>query len=372
MGSDDHDEDLYVEISEDGAWRPSGGTGANPNAVGTWQVAPEIHDLMVLRRMGGRTSRKDRSLILAGVISGRGALTDILTLIHMAGMDGALHLTSERDGYEIDKVLYFRRGVYLAGSSSLMEDRLGSVLVSEGYLTPEQRDVCMKDVAEGSRLGTVLVAKKLMNTPQVYEGLRKQGEQVFYSTLMFDNGHFRLVAPLDMTVVPSMLRLNVQNLLLEGMRRLDEADRDDSGELPLPDELRRSMPVEDAELPDDSATKIIDVYNDALTKLFAALPTIERVPLLVELRHFVSNCVPFRELFTGVQVQADGTLDAQKLHDNDARLGVSRLRLLQEALNELFFFIMFAADEVVSHQLESQLQHDVARALSRLPRGKKR
>ncbi len=371
MANDQTEQDLYVEVTDDGEWKPSVGAATNAQAKGVWQVAPEIHDMMVLRRMGGPTTRHDRSLLLAGVIQRKGAIADILTLIHMSGMDGALHITSDVDGDEVDKVLFFRRGVYLAGTSSLLDDRLGSVLVQEGFISPDQRDACMADVAEGARLGTVLVAKKLMNTPQVYEGLRKQGEQVFYSTLAFDNGHFRLIAPLDMTAVPSMLRLNVQNLLLEGMRRLDEQQRA-SEELEIPEELHRAQPVADAELPDDSATKIIDVYNDALSKLFAALPTIERVPLHAELRDYVRDCVPFRDLFDDVGVRADGTLDDDKLHKNVHSLAANPLRTLQEALNELFFFIMFAADEVVSHQLEVQLQHDVARALSRLPRPKKR
>ena len=373
METDDRDDDdLYVEITADGNWQPNG-SAVPPQAVGTWQVAPEIHDLMMLRRIGGRTSRRDRSLVLAGVIAGRGKLADILMLIHMAAMDGALHLTTERDGYEIDKVLFFRRGVYLAGHSSLLEDRLGEVLVKEGFISVDQRNQCMAQVAEGARLGTVLVAEKLMSTPQVYEGLRKQGEQIFCSTLGFENGHFRLVAPLDMTQVPAMLRLNVQNLVLESMRRLDEDERaaqqaEPSAELAL----HRVEPVEDTELPPDSEQKIINVYNDALGKLFKTLPTIEGVPLMAELRDFVAGSVPFRDMFEGVGVRPDGTLDGDALHGNVSKLGEHRLRILQEALNELLFYVMFAAEEVVSHRLEAQLQHDVARALSRLPRHDKR
>lgn len=368
MESDDRDDDdLYVEVTAEGEWRPND-AAVPPQAVGTWQVAPEIHDLMMLRRIGGRTSRRDRSLVLAGVISGPGKLADILMLIHMAGMDGALHLTTEKDGYEVDKVLFFRRGVYLAGHSSLLEDRLGTVLVNEGFITAEQRNQCMEQVAEGARLGTVLVAQKLMSTPQVYEGLRKQGEQIFYSTLGFENGHFRLVAPLDMTQVPAMLRLSVQNLVLEGMRRLDEVAMAQSEEM----KLQRVAPVEDAELPPNSEQKIINVYNDALGKLFKALPTIEGVPLMAELRDFIAGSAPFRDVFDGVSVRPDGTLDDDALHANVSKLGEHRLHSLQQALNEMLFYVMFAAEEVVSHQLEAQLQHDVARALSRLPRHDKR
>lgn len=362
--SNERDDELVVRVSGTGAWRPSTALASVGEAAGSWRVAPEIDSMMVLTREAGPTTTKAaRRVLLAGMLSAGGSLADILTLIHMAAMDGALFVTATGGGGDVTKVLYFRRGVYLAGRSSLTEDRLGSVLVREGLLTAAQRDHCMSKVAEGMRLGTVLVAEKLMTTPQVYEGLRHQGEQIFYSTLGVTTGFFRLVVPLDMSQVPAMLRLSVQSLLLEGMRRLDEAAHAQSQQT----ELHRPEPVSDAELPDNAATRIIAAYNDALARLFAVVPAADRGHLLSELRHFVVECVPYRELFANVAVADDGTLDAAQLRRNDEALGEGRLRTLQEGLNELFFFIMFAADDVVDDKVEAQLQHDVARALSRLP-----
>jgi hypothetical protein len=257
--------------------------------------------------------------------------------------------------------------VYLSGRSNSSRNRLGDVLVRAGVITAAQQEEIGADAEEGVRLGQKLVSKGWMTTPQVYDGLRMQAEEIFFAALEAEKGSFHLAAPLDMTRVPAMMRLDIEHLLLEGMRRLDEK----ASAVPEPiedEELRRTQPVSVEDLPDDGAVRIISTYNDAFASLFAEVAEDARDSLMRETRRFVADSVPYRELFDGVDVTDAGTLRAEAVFDNMSAIGPERaVTLLQVGLNELLFFTLFAAGDALPAELEQTLQRNVAKALQKLP-----
>ncbi len=365
MANSREDRSQFIEVTAAGQLKPSAGLSLklseNP---GLWRLLPEVGQLLVLERLVDNRylakSKAGREIRIAGVFDNVSDLASILNLVHMSRWDGVFHVCSE----QVRKALFFRRGVYLAGRSNLTRDRLGHVLVRVGMLTPEQRDECIAELADGSRLGTVLVSRGYLTTPKVYEGLRRQAEEIFYSVLRFGRGTFRLVQPLDMTEVPAMLRLDLEELLLEGMRRLDEETA--SGQV---EELQRSAPIPGRLLPADAVTRIVDTYNDALSRLFGAIGDDERATLAAELTRFLGESAPYRQLFDGVVVAAGGTLFGD-FEGNLGRISAGDpLILLQHGLSELLFFIMFAAGDALEPDVEQVIQRDVARALASLPKG---
>ncbi len=374
MSRNTETEPLYLDIDASG--RPSvdqdTASWLTGEGVGRWRIVPELGRLMVLERLedgdaaSGTAARVDREVHLSGVFDSGSRVATMFNLIHLEKLDGALVIVTE----SCRKVLYFRRGVYLSGHSDDPRHRLGEVLVRAGILSAAQQRSIGNDADEGVRLGRLLVTKGWMTTPQVYEGLRMQAEEIFFSTLCSSRGTFHLLAPLDMTRVPAMMRLDIEHLLLEGMRRIDEA----AAAVPEPiedDELRRTRPVSVEDLPDDGAVRIISAYNDALEALFEAVHHDARAELLTELERYVADSVPYRDLFRGVDVTDRGTLRAERLFDNMVSVGPRRaLTLLQVGLNELLFFVMFAAGDALPPEVEQVLQRDVARALQKLPQAR--
>lgn len=356
----------FIEINAMGQTRALKQAGQRLAEVpGLWRLVPEIGRLMLLERVVdnrdlSRTKGAVREVRFAGLFDNPHMLANVLNLVQIARLDGALHISDE----QVRKVLYFRRGILLSASSSLKRDRLGYVLVRVGMLTEAERDSCLEQLDDGARFGTLLVSKGLMTTPKVYEGLRKQTEEIFFSILKLANGTFRLVQPLDMTEVPAMLRLDVQELLLDGMRRLDEERSDSEHD----QELRRTPPIPANKLPPDGPARIVETYNEAFLRLFMAIDERERESLRAEIAGFIEDSPAFEELFDGVAVEPDGGLGGDILGNLKRVTTGDPAVILQLGLNEMLFFAMFAAGDALRPAVEQVLQKHVARALENLPK----
>jgi hypothetical protein len=206
-----------------------------------------------------------------------------------------------------------------------------------------------------------------MTTPKVYDGLRHQTEEIFYSILPWQSGAFYLVAPLDMTDVPTMLHLDTTGLLMDGVRLLDEKVLH-SGEVDDEDDLRRLEPVSAHQLPADGLHVIVDTYSKALAGLFDEVGEQTAPTLRDSVRGFIQDSLPFQELFFGVDVGSDGSLSAKALIDNvAAELNDKSIRNMQLGLSEILFFALFAAGEEVTPELERKIEGQVATQLRELP-----
>lgn len=372
MARPGRDKNLFVEITARGNARPSDAAlEALSRAPGVYRLVPATGRLIVLERVVDNRDRSRasdrreldrREVVLAGAFDSAGDLAGVIDYVQMTRLDGSMFI----DSGEVKKTLYFRRGAYLSGRSNLRSDRLGSVLVRAGMLSDANRDDVVSNLSDtqgdGQRLGNQLVARGLLTTPQVYEGLRLQAEDIFYSTLRLNSGCYYLVSPLDMTEVPAMIRLDIKHLLMEGMRRIDESTGVDEGE------LRQREPIPVADLPPDAGERIVDAYNDALRQLFAGVSDSLGDMLRGELMGFIEDNDAYQDLFQGVRIDLDGALGVG-LMENVVTIARSEpLTILQQGLNELLFFLLFAAGDALDQVVEQTLQARVAEALANLPR----
>lgn len=358
-------QDLLIEVDGRGQVKPSRvATARLGGAPGVWRLCPDIGRVMVLERVVDNRpdTRSARAVTLAGTFDDATVLAGFLEVMHVGKWDGAFHV---RAG-ELHKVLYLRRGVLLAARSSDRQDRLGQVMVRHGLLTEQQRRECAEACGESSRFGSVLVARGLMTNAGVYEGLRLQTEQIVASLLALGGGSFHLVQPLNMTEVPAMLRLDVQQLLMDGMRLLDES-RDRASRPDRDDELRRRRPVAAGALPPDGARRIVEAYNGALRTLFGSIDEAARAALLDDLREYLQDNAEQDPLLRDVDVDGDGSLGVQLLANVALIRDADPAAHLQLSLNELLFFMMFVAGDLLAPGVEQRLQQEVARALHALP-----
>lgn len=351
----EHRDDLHVDIDGAGAVAPAAGAAAVLGArAGRFRLCPDIGSLLILERVG-QGPRVEREVRLAGTFTDGNILPSVLNLIQMSQWDGVLEVISDTHRWG----LFFRRGVYLSGRTTDKSSRLGAILVREGMLAAEKlHELIAQSGTE--RMGRSLVQRGWMTTTQVYDALRIQAGEIFIAVLRADHGTFRLVAPLDMTEVPAMLRLDVRELLIEGMRRIDEEAH--------VEELSRARPVATEHLPTDGERQILRTYNEALRRLFANLDEAEGAGLREEMGGFLRDSVPYRGVFSGVELGADGSIDTDLILQNVGGLDGEPTMLLQLGLNELLFFGMFAAGDALEPDVERALQRDVALALQALPK----
>jgi len=354
-----------VEVDGRGAVKPSRIAAARlATAPGVWRLWPAVGPIMLFERVVDNRAdpRPGRAVGLAGTFEDFSVLASILEVMHVAKWDGAFHVCAG----ELHKILYLRRGVLLAARSNDPGDRLGQVMVERGMISEQQRSQCAEAIGEASRFGTVLVSRGILTNSGVYEGLRLQTEQIVSSMLALTHGRFYLVQPLNMTEVPAMLRLDVQQLLMDGMRQLDER-RDRLARAADDDELRRRQPVSASALPADGAQQIVAAYNGALRTLFGSIDEEARSALLDDLRAYLRDNAEDDPLLRDVDVDRDGALGVQLLANVTKLRADDRATHLQLSLNELLFFIMFVAGDLLAPGVEQRLQQDVARALQSLP-----
>ncbi|HUQ02866.1 MAG TPA: DUF4388 domain-containing protein [Kofleriaceae bacterium] len=188
-----------------------------------------------------RTALDDRSLgdILAGVdLSALGAsgpsltgdlrvvpLAEVLQLIDHQEQSGVLRVT--RGAARID--LYFRKGrIDQALGEGLAEDLLlGRYIVDAELMNRQDFDGFLgsREPVAGARLiGNQLVRLGYLGPNDLKAALARQTSELVYETLRWRWGRFDFTAGRDLPapVVEASLELDVEAILMEGFRRVDE------------------------------------------------------------------------------------------------------------------------------------------------------
>ncbi len=418
------DVDESIEVLDDGSIVT---TPASRSVLadrrGRWRLVPQGGDLLVFAR-GEATAAAERGIQILGSIDGAETLMGVLHFLAMGQESGALYVESR----DVVRVLYLHRGKLLSARSNRVQDRLGEILVGDRVVTREQVEACFCEGSEGDLLGRSLLHKGLLNNHQIYEGLRRQSQEIFAGVMMVERGIYYLVKPLDMSEVPAMLHLDVQELLFEGLRRSDELKHlrsvVPSDEMVLqPAEHERS-----AELSDDAARLLLRLDGRAtLAVLFEALRLdgLEGVKAAAELIEtgaaaeikpepadasirpeepasqlarsivatyesalqvvldaissepgparrnlvamFLRSTENFASLVQGLAVGEDGSLDAETLVTRAAADGGEGVDLLRRCLHELLFFLLFEVGQRGDQELFAGLHRRVADILARQP-----
>ncbi len=122
------------------------------------------------------------------------------------------------------KSIYFRDGQIAFASSSDLADRLGQVLRRAGMVSPADLERCSRMVRSGRPLGQVLVDEGVLTAGQLYEGVSLQVKEILLNAFVETDGTFAfLEGPADERNAVKLAQ-RTRDLLLEGMRRLEEAD----------------------------------------------------------------------------------------------------------------------------------------------------
>ena len=151
-------------------------------------------------------------------------LSEFLYLVDRGYKTGRLTLQKPGDRAE----LYFQTGKLVYANHFNQEERLGDMLVRMGRITQEQCNIALRiqHTQEPNKpLGIILVSRGMVTTEEINKSVRVQIEEITYSLFGWNDGDFRFepdVAPPPESII---IPLSIENIIMEGTRRIDEWTR---------------------------------------------------------------------------------------------------------------------------------------------------
>ena len=157
--------------------------------------------------------------ILEGSLE-RFEVPDLLTFLDLGRRTGVLVL--ERPQQETK--LFLRGGKPVFATSTREDLRLGSTLVRLGKVKAEDLDRVLQRQS-GGRVGQLLLSSKLLSEDELASYLKVQVSEVIFDTFGWRAGTFVFFDRVPPPATAVTLEMNLQNLVMEGVRRLDERAR---------------------------------------------------------------------------------------------------------------------------------------------------
>jgi len=151
-------------------------------------------------------------------------LTDLFQWISLSRKSGVLRISC--GDYLIQ--VFFRKGVLVSATSTEPSRRLGQYLLARGFLDEERLRLALtrQEQTEGERLlGDVLQQLGLLDQGQIDRALRERAAELVYDLFLLEDGvfFFEEREGIPDNLVP--INLNIDSLILEGVRRKDEWER---------------------------------------------------------------------------------------------------------------------------------------------------
>jgi hypothetical protein len=176
--------------------------------------------LLVLEKTGADTTIAvpwDRELVLEGDVRAF-PLADLLSMLHGMGKSGFLYFCQP----DCEKSVYLHRGEVIFAASNQRVDRLGNSLLHAGVITLSQLQEAEQRWECTGRFGKVLVERGLLSPRELWDGVKRQVEEVVRSLFAYTTGTFCFwegeIQP-DNVV---RLSLPTKRLISEGLRRRDD------------------------------------------------------------------------------------------------------------------------------------------------------
>ena len=339
-------------------------------------------------------------------------LPDILQWLRTSQATGVLTLVSGG----ARKALYMKLGRVVFASSNLPNDRLGEIMIREGKITVEEYDQSIKAISKGRRQGKALVEMGALSPKDLWEGIQFQVREIVFSVFQWEDGHFHF----EESNLPEKERITVDvdilDLILSGIRRVD-ANGPVQAHYPKGDVLLAravtgtSLPLEPYEdhvlnlvegersvleicreseigdnetlkvlygllcasilrvkgkkvraldqdfVPEDSTHTVLASFNQNYSYIFRYM--VREVGPIAEnvLEKYLGGLRETRkDVFAGVKLQKDGSLDPAVLEKNLNRSPEEQRRpLLVDGLNELLYAELLAVKRTLGAEHEAAI-----------------
>jgi hypothetical protein len=137
-------------------------------------------------------------------------------------------ITGELKFVTVDNMacLYFKEGALLCATIDTRKKKLGKFLIEKGWITEDQLSKVLREFkSKGNRerIGNLLIAHGYLDYHSLAAAIQEQMKEVVYEVLSWKQGQFTFfhgVLPKDEDI---LLDVKLDHLILEGLKRLDEA-----------------------------------------------------------------------------------------------------------------------------------------------------
>ena len=148
--------------------------------------------------------------------------TQLLNLVNLAHKTGKLSLGNQGQ----NALLYFREGRLVHASTDTEEGHLAAMLFKVGKLTQEQVNTLNSQGSSSDRvMGKYLMDARMVSRDDIVQGVKDYMLEIVYDLFSWNEGTFHF----EQDVLPTKDRitvpLNLDNVILEGSRRIQEAGR---------------------------------------------------------------------------------------------------------------------------------------------------
>jgi len=122
-------------------------------------------------------------------------------------------------------MVYFKEGNIIYGYGPRQTFHLGQLLKEKGIISDAQLEKAISIQAKTEntkRLGEILISHGFIDRSDLQEVIKKQVEELLFSLLSWKKGSFKFYENQFPTEEEITISLSVENVILEGLRRLDE------------------------------------------------------------------------------------------------------------------------------------------------------
>lgn len=166
------------------------------------------------------TGMQDEELSIRGSLS-ESSLHELLASISRSKETGTLNFHDMGRW----KAIYFKEGQIIFATSNIPDDRLGEYLIKKGKITVRQFLEGSKHVRPGKRFGAVLVEHEMLSSDELLAALQGHVEEIVYSLFDWVRGEYEFVIKDLSAEGPVTLNLNTEDVILEGIRRINDFTR---------------------------------------------------------------------------------------------------------------------------------------------------
>lgn len=151
----------------------------------------------------------------------RFTLPEIFQLIASSRKSGTLGI--QRDDSIV--MVYLKDGEVIYGYGPRQTYHLGQLLRDRGIINERQLNKAIKEQAKNNnskRLGEILIAHQCIDRADLENVVKNQVEELLYSLLSWETGSFKFYEGQFPTDEEITVKISVENIILEGLRRIDE------------------------------------------------------------------------------------------------------------------------------------------------------
>ena len=153
--------------------------------------------------------------------------SEVLQLLQLAQVNGRLEI--ERENERVD--LYLERGRPVFARTSGLAVRAGEILQHRGLVSPEAlaRALDRQRNEPRQRIGALLVEAGEVTLEQVRDAVHEVLRRIVYGVLLWREGRFRFIPGEPGVGEDIQIDLDLERLILEGLRIADQARAAKSG-----------------------------------------------------------------------------------------------------------------------------------------------